>query len=705
MYAIDVFAVLEPRISGSKALNVATNLGFSHYHIVDATGFSGGVWLLWNGSIVSLQVIAHASQSITALVHAQNKCWLLTVVYANPNPRIRESLWTYFDGLAKTSNLPWLVMGDFNDIVCASEKCGGNLDSGGSAFVDWIDRNHLIDLGFSGSKFTWCNKRNAEGIIWKRIDRGLSNSAWRLLFPEAHLSHLTRINSDHCPIMIRLDSNHSITRVCIPFRFQAMWLSHPDFATIIRDSWNSCTDHAVQKTANLVSPLIQWNKTVFGCIFQRKRSILARLAGIQKQLYIAPNPFLNQLDLELSGEYNLLLDQEELFWKQKSRNSWLKEGDRNTHFFHLSTIIRRRKNKIEGLQNTNGDWVSDMCGMKDIVVNYFQELFSNSEMSGDYNLTPQLFPKLLEADLDGLSSDVTNEEIHQNLFSIGGLKNSSSVWRGVLYGSKALNHGIRWRIGSGDDVLFWTDNWLSCGVLRQWATIDLSEELLQTKVSDFLDNGVWDTTCLLACLPDNIVKLITGIHDGLMGVGAQIEKTGSIEHTVVYLHWKPPKLGACKVNTDGSRINATGLSGAGGVLRDSTGGWIQGFAVNLGACHILEAELWGIFWGLSLAWDYGFRDVEIECDSDAAVTLLTSITISTHPLYSIISCCKMKIHDHWCCTIKHIYSEQNTAADALATRSYNLDLGLHVYEESPNFLKDILVADARGIVRPHTVVL
>ncbi|KAJ6396226.1 hypothetical protein OIU77_021289 [Salix suchowensis] len=176
MYAIDVFVVLEPRISGSKALSVAINLGFSHYHIFDATGFSGGVWLLWNGNTVSLQVIAHASQSITALVHVQNKCWLLTVVYANLNPRIRESLWTYFYGLAKASNLPWLVMGDFNDIVCASEKCGGNLDSGCSAFVDWIDRNHLIDLGFSGSKFTWCNKRNAEGIIWKWNDRGLSNS-------------------------------------------------------------------------------------------------------------------------------------------------------------------------------------------------------------------------------------------------------------------------------------------------------------------------------------------------------------------------------------------------------------------------------------------------------------------------------------------------------------------------------------------------
>lgn len=60
-YAIDVFAILEPRISGSRALSVAQSLGFSHYHIVDAFGFSGGVWLLWNGNSVSLQVIPHSS--------------------------------------------------------------------------------------------------------------------------------------------------------------------------------------------------------------------------------------------------------------------------------------------------------------------------------------------------------------------------------------------------------------------------------------------------------------------------------------------------------------------------------------------------------------------------------------------------------------------------------------------------------------------
>ncbi|CAL9014923.1 unnamed protein product, partial [Prunus brigantina] len=52
----------------------------------------------------------------------------------------------------------------------------------------------------------------------------------------------------------------------------------------------------------------------------------------------------------------------------KSRNTWLKEGDRNTHFFHLSTVIRRRRNKLEGLKNDTGEWITDKQGMKHVII-------------------------------------------------------------------------------------------------------------------------------------------------------------------------------------------------------------------------------------------------------------------------------------------------------------------------------------------------
>ena len=79
--------------------------------------------------------------------------------------------------------------------------------------------------------------------------------------------------------------------------------------------------------------LKEWNKNTFGCIFQKKRRIFERLQGIQRSLGEVFRPGLITLDAALQEEYKLIIEQEEIFWMQKSRNSWHKEGDTNTRFF------------------------------------------------------------------------------------------------------------------------------------------------------------------------------------------------------------------------------------------------------------------------------------------------------------------------------------------------------------------------------------
>lgn len=54
-----------------------------------------------------------------------------------------------------------------------------------------------------------------------------------------------------------------------------------------------------------------------------------------------------------------VLEQEEVLWNQKSSEKWMMAGDRNTSFFHTSTVIRRRRNRIETLRNEEGVWLSD----------------------------------------------------------------------------------------------------------------------------------------------------------------------------------------------------------------------------------------------------------------------------------------------------------------------------------------------------------
>ncbi|CAL2272058.1 unnamed protein product [Prunus armeniaca] len=107
--------------------------------------------------------------------------------------------------------------------------------------------------------------------------------------------------------------------------------------------------------------------------------------------------------------------------------------------------------------------------------------------------------------------------------------------------------------------------------------------------------------------------------------------------------------------------------------------------------------------GYSMGAYSGYRNVEVESDSCDAVSLLNSPTIPTHPLLSIICCCKSKINKDWHCSINHIYRQQNVVADALSARSIDFGPGIHLFETAPDFLKDILYADAMGVSRHRLV--
>ena len=68
---------------------------------------------------------------------------------------------------------------------------------------------------------------------------------------------------------------------------------------------------------------------------------------------------------------------EEMSWKQKSREIWLKEGDRNTSFFHKMDNAHRRRNQMAKIK-INGSWITEDCEIKEEVRRAFQLLLSTS---------------------------------------------------------------------------------------------------------------------------------------------------------------------------------------------------------------------------------------------------------------------------------------------------------------------------------------
>lgn len=246
-------------------------------------------------------------------------------------------------------------------------------------FQECLDACGMIDMGFRGAKYTWSNLRYIIDLIQERLDKSFCNAAWRLLYPEAIVKHLVKVNSNHCPILIELEKSIALN-LPRPFRFQPIWLSHPDFSDVVRGAWSNIEslNNAITSFTNLAKV---WNKEVFGNIFARKRNIEARFRGIQVANGTNPSQVLIDLEKFLRRDYVELQRIEKEYWVMELRIEWMVQGDRNTTFYHTSTISRRKRNQINALVDSNRVWLKNPGDLVGHVREGFMSLFtSNMEM-------------------------------------------------------------------------------------------------------------------------------------------------------------------------------------------------------------------------------------------------------------------------------------------------------------------------------------
>nr|POE91951.1 hypothetical protein CFP56_33154 [Quercus suber] len=368
-----------PRINNLKA-----RLKFANCFCVEPVGRAGGLALFWSLG-VELEVVYSDKNVISALVYSDppNSPWMLFAIYG---PCL------------------WLVIGDLNCIKRADEKRGGcsSPESSINCLRDFMTNTGAIDLGFNGPSFTWSNRREGLANIKERLDQCLCDRDWQILFPKAGVKHLSNANSDHNPIL--LDTHLEPENLNRPFRFEAMWTKDERSSIVVENAWQANVEGSngfrlARKLEETKKDLKKWNKEVFGLVRERIKAIQANIAEIQQKSPTKEN-------LELEASLNLELDdwltKEELRWKQKSRELWLKEGDRNSRFFHLSTLNRRRRNRISEIKLEDGSWINNIADIQD----YFERNFSSLYQSSNPHI-----PRELENLIDSCISDEDNAEL------------------------------------------------------------------------------------------------------------------------------------------------------------------------------------------------------------------------------------------------------------------------------------------------------
>lgn len=99
---------------------------------------------------------------------------------------------------------------------------------------------------------------------------------------------------------------------------------------------------------------------------------------------------------------------QDLIWRQRAKALWMKNGDRNTSFFHARTSARRRNNRIQGVYNSAGVWVDTQEGIELVLSNFFQDCYRSVDPS--YIALNEVF-----LSVDNRVSDETNGCLLLNL--------------------------------------------------------------------------------------------------------------------------------------------------------------------------------------------------------------------------------------------------------------------------------------------------
>jgi hypothetical protein len=263
-------------------------------------------------------------------------------------------------------------------ILSSKAKQGGNpIDNTiTTMFRSTLTLCGLQDLGFEGDIFTWTNRNQGDQFIKARLDRFLANNEWITCFPKYSNHHLLRYKSDHSPIMLDFAAyaTASLTRNPRPVRYEQVWTRDNQHTQIVKNYWNQARGPLHHKLHITLKNLHSWGKKIFGNIPKNIKIIQEDLNSLNSQH--GADTVAAQIR---SKEKRLdeLLEEEELWWQQRSRALWLQHGDKNTSYFHIKANFRKKRNRIDSITDSQGTIQYEAKKIEQVFLDHFQNIFNS----------------------------------------------------------------------------------------------------------------------------------------------------------------------------------------------------------------------------------------------------------------------------------------------------------------------------------------
>lgn len=440
-FSMQFGGLLETRVKENKVERIVSKV-FKDWSVLSNYTFNrrGRIWVVWSPK-VRLTPCFTSGQLITCsvLMDGSDEEFFCSFVYASNFMEERKMLWEDLKTHQNSPmfrNKPWIVFGDFNEILDVQEHSNfavsPMVSSGMRDFQDVIRYCSFTEMTSHGPQYTWCNKRE-EGLICKKLDRVIVNDSWLLAYPQSHCLFEAGGCSDHMRCRIQIRAPTAKTRR--PFKFTNVLTRFPDYLPMVDTFWSGTEAlyistsalYLLTKKLKTLKPKIRnLSKETIGDLSKRARQAYEKLCECQKNTMMNPAQSLMEIESHAYEKWKHLSDLEERFLRQKSKLHWLQVGDGNNRFFHQVAKAREVRNSIRAIKRDDGTVVETQAEIKAEAENYFNSFLAHSVV--DYNgISEGELNELLNfqcAEEDGLllTSTVTDDEIKRVLFAMPGNK-------------------------------------------------------------------------------------------------------------------------------------------------------------------------------------------------------------------------------------------------------------------------------------------
>ncbi|KAH1229061.1 hypothetical protein GmHk_10G028908 [Glycine max] len=356
----------------------------------------------------------------------------------------------------------------------------------------------LEEVRSIGRMFTWFRPN---GSAMSKLDRFFLSENWLVQWPDTTQFVLDRNFSDHCPILLR---SKIIDWGPKPFKIMDWWMQDKGFQNMVALKWSNYHPSGwggytlKQKLKFIKACIRQWSLSngVINAkkIQDLKRELNALEAGISDRTLTQP-----EVELKKSLQEQLwhAANAYESMLRQKARVKWLKEGDRNSAYFHKLINHRRRHNAIQGLI-IDGVWVQDPSSVKNEAFNHFKDRFSEQNLNRP-TLDGVQLPSLRQSEKETLASRLIMLKVSLDVWAnqrdgvemqlifltvdrwiflslilefqwgpaqkAGVSSTDISPWWKDLksifqqQNHSSLTNNLRWKVGNGAKIKFWKDKW------------------------------------------------------------------------------------------------------------------------------------------------------------------------------------------------------------------------------------------------------